>query len=98
MSGPPQQLACPACGAPAIPTAVLCTSCGYNFRTGLKTVGFGRRAPNRGTKQTSPSGGGGPSARPRTGSPSIWFAPTGVFTSKVGMPVSWQMAPSQSAA
>ena len=28
----------------------------------------------------------------------IWFAPTGVFTSKVGMPVSWQMAPSQSAA
>ena len=25
--------------------------------TGAKTVGFGRRAPNRGTKQTSPSGG-----------------------------------------
>ena len=29
---------------------------------------------------------------------SIWLAPTGVFTSKVGMPVSWQIAPSQSAA
>ena len=29
---------------------------------------------------------------------SIWFTPTGVFTSKVGMPVSWQMAPSPSAA
>jgi hypothetical protein len=28
----------------------------------------------------------------------IWLAPTGVFTSKVGMPVSWQIAPSQSAA
>ncbi len=28
----------------------------------------------------------------------IWLAPTGVFTSKVGMPVSWQMAPSPSAA
>ena len=25
--------------------------------TGAKTVGFGRRAPNRGTKRTSPSGG-----------------------------------------
>jgi len=28
----------------------------------------------------------------------IWFAPTGAFTSKVGIPVSWQIAPSQSAA
>src|SRR5580765_6367465 len=28
----------------------------------------------------------------------IWFAPTGTFTSNVGMPVSWQMAPSPSAA
>ena len=28
----------------------------------------------------------------------IWFAPTGTFTSKVGMPVSWQIAPSPSAA
>ncbi len=28
----------------------------------------------------------------------IWFAPTGTLTSKVGMPVSWQMAPSPSAA
>ena len=28
----------------------------------------------------------------------IWLAPTGVLTSKVGMPVSWQMAPSPSAA
>ena len=28
----------------------------------------------------------------------IWLAPTGVFTSKVGMPVSWQIAPSPSAA
>ena len=24
----------------------------------------------------------------------IWFAPTGVWTSKVGMPVSWQIGPS----
>jgi hypothetical protein len=28
----------------------------------------------------------------------IWLAPTGTFTSKVGMPVSWQMGPSQPAA
>ena len=28
----------------------------------------------------------------------IWLAPTGVFTSKVGMPVSWQIAPSPDAA
>ena len=28
----------------------------------------------------------------------IWLAPTGVLTSKVGMPVSWQIAPSPSAA
>ncbi len=28
----------------------------------------------------------------------IWLAPTGVLISKVGMPVSWQMAPSPSAA
>ena len=28
----------------------------------------------------------------------IWLAPTGAFTSKVGIPVSWQMAPSPSAA
>ena len=28
----------------------------------------------------------------------IWLAPTGALTSKVGMPVSWQMAPSPSAA
>ena len=28
----------------------------------------------------------------------IWFTPTGVLISKVGMPVSWQMAPSISAA
>ena len=28
----------------------------------------------------------------------IWLVPTGVFTSKVGIPVSWQMAPSTSAA
>ncbi len=28
----------------------------------------------------------------------IWFTPTGVLISKVGMPVSWQMAPSTSAA
>ena len=28
----------------------------------------------------------------------IWLAPTGVLTSKVGMPVSWQMAPSLSTA
>ena len=28
----------------------------------------------------------------------IWFTPTGVFTSNVGMPVSWQMAPSTSTA
>ena len=28
----------------------------------------------------------------------IWFAPTGVLTSKVGMPVSWHIAPSPSAA
>ena len=27
-----------------------------------------------------------------------WFAPTGVLTSNVGMPVSWQMAPSSLAA
>src|SRR5678810_579600 len=26
----------------------------------------------------------------------IWLAPTGVFTSNVGMPVSWQIAPSPS--
>ena len=26
----------------------------------------------------------------------IWLAPTGVLISKVGMPVSWQMAPSPS--
>ncbi len=29
---------------------------------------------------------------------SIWLTPTGVLTSKVGMPVSWQMAPSSPAA
>ena len=28
----------------------------------------------------------------------IWFAPTGACTSKVGMPVSWQIAPSLSTA
>ena len=28
----------------------------------------------------------------------IWLAPTGAFTSNVGMPVSWQIAPSSSAA
>lgn len=28
----------------------------------------------------------------------IWLAPTGAFTSKVGMPVSWQIAPSPVAA
>ncbi len=28
----------------------------------------------------------------------IWLAPTGVLISKVGMPVSWQIAPSISAA
>ena len=28
----------------------------------------------------------------------IWLTPTGVLISKVGMPVSWQMAPSPSAA
>ena len=28
----------------------------------------------------------------------IWFAPTGTFTSKVGIPVSWQIGPSQAAA
>ncbi len=28
----------------------------------------------------------------------IWFAPAGTLTSKVGSPVSWQMAPSPSAA
>ena len=48
MSGPPQQLACPACGAPAIPTAVLCTSCGYNFRTGQRMPGAGRGVAARG--------------------------------------------------
>ena len=31
-------------------------------------------------------------------SSTIWLTPTGVFTSKVGMPVSWQMAPSTSTA
>ncbi len=29
---------------------------------------------------------------------STWLAPIGTWTSKVGMPVSWQMAPSQSSA
>jgi hypothetical protein len=29
---------------------------------------------------------------------SIWFTPTGVCTTNVGMPVSWQMGPSSSAA
>src|SRR5687767_12957477 len=48
MSGPPQQLACPVCGAPAIPTAVLCTSCGYNFRTGQRMPGAGRGVAARG--------------------------------------------------
>ena len=28
----------------------------------------------------------------------IWFAPTGTLTSKVGMPVSWQIGPSHDAA
>ena len=28
----------------------------------------------------------------------IWLAPTGTFTSKVGMPVSWQIGPSHDAA
>ena len=28
----------------------------------------------------------------------IWFTPTGVWTTNVGMPVSWQMAPVSSAA
>ena len=28
----------------------------------------------------------------------IWFTPTGVCTTNVGMPVSWQMAPSSSSA
>src|SRR5215204_1969425 len=40
----PQQVACPVCNAPAIPTAVLCTSCGYNFRTGQRMAGAGRGA------------------------------------------------------
>ena len=38
----PQQMACPACNAPALPTALLCTSCGYNFRTGQRMPGAGR--------------------------------------------------------
>ena len=46
--GPPQQLACPVCNAPAIPTAVLCTSCGYNFRTGQRMPGAGRGVAARG--------------------------------------------------
>ncbi|MGB7160730.1 MAG: hypothetical protein WBD40_21885 [Tepidisphaeraceae bacterium] len=38
----PQQIACPICSTPAPPTAVLCTACGYNFRTGMRMPGAGR--------------------------------------------------------
>src|SRR5687768_16995000 len=30
----PQHIACPVCGTIALPTAILCQQCGYNFRTG----------------------------------------------------------------
>jgi hypothetical protein len=46
---PPPSNSCPVCGTAALPTAVMCTSCGYNFRTGLKTPGFGRPAARRET-------------------------------------------------
>jgi hypothetical protein len=38
----PQQIGCPVCNTPAPPTAVLCTHCGYNFRTGVRMPGAGR--------------------------------------------------------
>ena len=49
----PQQLICPVCNSPALPTAVLCTACGYNFRTGQRMPGAGRGAITRG----GPTGG-----------------------------------------
>jgi hypothetical protein len=43
---------CPVCGTPALPTAVMCLKCGYNFRTGQTPVGY------RGGKSSQPEGGG----------------------------------------
>ena len=42
MSSAPQRIACPVCSTPAPPTAVLCTACGYNFRTGQRMPGAGK--------------------------------------------------------
>jgi hypothetical protein len=39
---PPQQIACPICNTPAPPTAVLCTNCGFNYRTGVRLPGASR--------------------------------------------------------
>jgi hypothetical protein len=56
----PQQLACPICSTPAPPTAVLCTACGYNFRTGQHLPGAGRGKSL--AYATKGAGGGGISA------------------------------------
>jgi hypothetical protein len=55
---PPQQVACPVCSTPAPPTAVLCTNCGYNFRTGVRMPGAGRgQALAYATKGSGATGG-----------------------------------------
>jgi hypothetical protein len=77
---PPQPIACPVCNMPAPPTAVLCTACGYNFRTGVRLPGAGRGAALAYAGRNTGSAGGISSDTYAQAAKAAWMAPLIAFT------------------
>ena len=77
---PAEKIACPVCNTPAPPTAVLCTNCGYNFRTGVRLPGAGRGQALAYAAKGTQTAGGISADTSAQAAKAAWMAPLIAFT------------------